>query len=230
MMNDQLVVTVDGERQEVDEATARSMFGFARFPAALEGSAAITVEPGMHAEMTVDLALARAVLDELGYDGSQLPESLDGAEVGVDFAAAIRAVYGDCEPGSAKWEESQSPSDWSKGCVALYQLPAPEVSAPADLELDQLGQAYLRLLGMDASEAARYSERVDWTTTLVVPLPDSTTLTYRDITVDGVQGTLLRSTRYRDDYVLTWVKNGIVYGLLGTGSDGEALEIAASLR
>jgi hypothetical protein len=226
VMQDQITVQVDGERQKVDESTARSMRSFARFPAALDGTPQITIEPSMHAEMTVDLALARTLLDELGYDVYDLPDALDGAEISVDLSSAVRAVYGDCDTG----EIARRSSEWSDSCLALLQFPSPEVSAPSELDLDQLGQAYLQLLGMDPDEAARYSKRVDWTTTLIVPLPDSVSLSYKDVTVDGVPGTLIRSPRYRQNYALTWIKNDIVYGLLGTGSDAEALEIAASLQ
>jgi hypothetical protein len=86
---------------------------------------------------------------------------------------------------------------------------------------------------MSAEEAARFSQHVDWTTTLVVPLPPSANLGYRDVPVDGVTGTLIRPpehSRYAEEYLLAWVKDGVVYALHGTGEVEQALEIANSLQ
>ena len=62
------------------------------------------------------------------------------------------------------------------GCTEYAQVPAPRASTPPELDLDQLGRAYLQLLGMSAQEAERFSQRVNWATTLVVPLPASANL------------------------------------------------------
>ena len=223
VMEDQISIEVDGESQVVDEATARSSAGFSvRLPAALEDEPQITLRPGLHAAMQIDLPHVRALLAELGYDDVELPDSLDGAEISIDFETTVAATYGACEPVGAEAK-----------CTEFAQMPAPQVSAPSELDVDQLGRAYLQLLGLSAKEAARFSQRVDWTTTLVVPLPSSANLGYRDVSVDGVTGTLVRPpsySRYAEEYVLTWIKDGVVYALHGTGSTEEALEIAGSLQ
>jgi hypothetical protein len=113
------------------------------------------------------------------------------------------------------------------------QLPVPTVSAPPELDLDQLGMAYLQLLGLGAEEAERFSEQVDWTTTLVVPIPRSRNIQQQEVDVDGVTGSLIRPPRSRmnqDEYVLTWVKDGVVYALIGSGELEAALAIAESLE
>jgi hypothetical protein len=174
--------------------------------------------------MQVDLPRVRALLRELGYDDVDLPDSLDGAEISAAFETVVAAAYGTCESKGAV----------SKGaCTEFVQLPAPEVSAPPELDIDQLGQAYLQLLGLSAAEAERLGERLDWTTTLIVPLPESANLRLEDVSVDGVTGTLIRPpnhSRYGQEYLLTWVKAGIVYALHGSGSTGQALSIAGSLQ
>jgi hypothetical protein len=229
VLKDQITVEVDGEPQVVDAATARERAGFpVRFPAAVEGDPHVALRPGPYASMQIDLPSIRALLAELGYSDIDLPDSLDGAEISIDFGITVAAAYGDCSPDGDE-EEAVREGE----CVEFAQMPTPQVSAPPELDVEQLGQAYLQLLGMSAEEAARFGERVDWTTTLVVPLPRSANLSFRDVSVGGVSGTLIRPprySRYAEEYLLTWIEGDIVYALHGTGSTEEALDIAGSLQ
>ncbi len=175
--------------------------------------------------MVIDLPRIRLLLTEMGYRDVDLPDSLDGATVGIQFETMVSATYGECG--------SSHNGTWEQGCIELAQVPAPRVSAPPELDLGRLGQVYLQLLGLSAEEASQFSERVDWTTTLVVPLPQFADLSYMSIDVDGVEGTLLRPSphsRYAEEYLLTWVKGNIVYALHGSGSTEAALSVAGSLE
>jgi hypothetical protein len=59
---------------------------------------------------------------------------------------------------------------------------------------------------------------VDWTSTLVIPVPRRATS--EDVSVDGVTGKLIqRVTDYAPEYALIWVKDGIVYAISGSGTD-----------
>jgi hypothetical protein len=226
MLQDQVAFESKGEPQEVDEATARATAAFARFPAAMADGPRITVKPGMYLSAQIDLARIRALLAELGYQDADLPAALDGAEVSVDFDTLVLASYGACRS-----DEIEGEYDPAK-CTVLIQMPSPDVSAPSDLDIDHLGRAYLQLLGMSEGEAERFSQRVDWTTTLVVPVPQSANLSYQDIVVDGADGTFVRSSRggQRTQYMLTWIKGDIVYALSGAGALKDALAIANSLQ
>jgi len=86
-------------------------------------------------------------------------------------------------------------------------------------------------MGMSEEEAAQFSQQVDWTTTLVIPIPRYGT-TYEDVMVDGVPGTLIHQSLEQNapGYLLIWVKDNIVYALTGPGDGAQALEIAASLK
>jgi hypothetical protein len=110
-------------------------------------------------------------------------------------------------------------------------MPSPNVTAPPELDVEQLGQLYLRMLGMSQREAIRFSRNIDWTTTLVVPVP-STEAKYEDVRVDGVTGTFIQARDPDDgpEYVLMWLKDDIVYALIGSGDKASALEIARSLE
>jgi hypothetical protein len=49
------------------------------------------------------------------------------------------------------------------------------------------------------------------------------------VTVDGVKGTLVTQTN-RKQYVVIWLKNGVMYGLMGYGDEAKATMIANSLK
>jgi hypothetical protein len=234
VLQDQVTFEMEGKPEIVDEATARARSDPPiRLPAALEDEPNIALRPAMHASMQIDLERIRLLLSEVGYSDVELPDSLDGAEVSIAFRQTTIAAYGTCDPGASEWGEAVGASDYPGGCTVFAQMPTPSVSAPSELDIDQLGQAYLQLLGLSASEAAQFSKRVDWTTTLVVPVPGYASLNYADVKVDGVVGTLIRSPRgsnNRNEYLLTWVKNDIVYALHGVGTVSDAVRIAESLQ
>ena len=72
---------------------------------------------------------------------------------------------------------------------------------------------------MSRKEAAAFTSTVDWTSTLVIPVPRNAT-EYEDISVDGVTGKLIqRITDYSPEYALIWVKDGMVYAISGSGTD-----------
>ena len=81
---------------------------------------------------------------------------------------------------------------------------------------------------MSPEEAASFAENVDWTTTLVVPVPRYGT-TYQEVVVDGVTGALIQQAG-DFEYMLFWVKDGMVYALNGPGNAQMALEIGNSLK
>ncbi len=116
-------------------------------------------------------------------------------------------------------------------CVMFMQIPSPTVDTPPNVDLRQLAELGLEFTGMTADQAHSFSATVDWTTTLVVPIPRNGAV-YQRVTVDGVQGYLIQ--RPMDDapqYALIWVKNGIVYAIGGLGNDtATALNMANSLK
>lgn len=222
MMEDEADLQIDGDLQEVDLAAARALPDFkTRFPAALAGEPRVTIKPGIQATMQVDLDRVQDLMIELGYGQVELPASLDGAEVSINVGTLVTAMYGACGEDATR-----------ASCTALFQMPTPALSAPDELDIDQLGRTYLQLIGLSESEAEQFSQRVDWLTTLVVPMPQTSNLNYQDVSVDGVNGTLVTS-RYNkggNEYLLTWIKDGIVYALTGAGKADKALEIANSMQ
>jgi hypothetical protein len=112
----------------------------------------------------------------------------------------------------------------------LVQLASPTVSAPPGLDIDQIGTTFLELTGMSPEEAERFSQKVDWATTLVIPVPNYSASS--EILVDGVLGVWVYQPERgdRSRFMLAWVKDGVVYSLSGRGTQMEAVHIANSLN
>jgi hypothetical protein len=182
--------------------------------------------------LTVDRAKAQAFIEAAGRDDLILPDSIDGAEISVKIPATVNATFGTCpEPQAVKPEmEEQDMGKEYADCVVFTQMPSPLVNAPADLDMAQLAQIGLEFSGMSREEAAAFTATVDWTSTLVIPVPRRATS--QDVSVDGVTGKLIqRVTDYAPEYALIWVKDGIIYGLSGTGTDtAPAFAIAEALQ
>jgi hypothetical protein len=116
-------------------------------------------------------------------------------------------------------------------CVSLFELPSPIVSAPQEIDPAQIAQIALQFLGMSANDAASFTQTVDWTSTLVLPVVRGESK-YEQVHVNGNEGALLRSANQRqsDHFSLMWVDNGIVFALNGTGDDTTAINLASQLE
>jgi anti-sigma factor RsiW len=223
----------------LDEASAMTGFTVRTLSAGSVRSV-ITVRDRMAFEVTADRDRAQAILDEAGRSDLVLPESLDGATVSVEVPTGATVAYGECPTGTeAEFAyDPDSPAERPTGrgsfrsCVLFAQIPSPTVNAPADLDVGQLAEVALQFAGMTAEEAHDFSQTVDWTSTLVVPLPREAAA-YEQVQVDGVTGTLVyeqRASNAEQMYMLMWVKDGVVYGLQAFGLRGEVLALANSVR
>ncbi len=216
-----------------DASQASQLAGFnVRLPQGQTPSQ-ISVQSGAAFTFKVDRARAQALLDEAGRSDLVLPASIDGANISVNIPAGVSVGYGNCpQPtgeGSPMGLNGSSRRQYGD-CVLLAEIPSPTVDAPADVNVEQLAQIGLEFTGMSSEQAAAFAKTVDWTSSLVIPIPKNAA-TYEQVQVDGVMGTLIQ--RAPDDapqYALIWVKNGIIYAIGGLGSDSQkAIQIANSL-
>jgi hypothetical protein len=237
-MSNDVHIQQQGEDQTVGSAEdASALAGIpVRLPPGMNGEQHLVVTAPAQINFTVELALVQAVLDEIGRGDISLPEEIDGAEVTVHLPALVSASYGDCTAGKpGGYPEGYDPDDptltLTPNCTTLVQMPSPRVNAPEGLNLAQLGQAYLQLLGMAPQEAVQFSANIDWATTLVVPIPVYEA-SYREVEVDGVRGTLILGDQqdFGQQYMLIWFKDGIVYVLTGPGGASTAVRLADSIR
>jgi hypothetical protein len=232
-------------------AEASTQAGFqVRLPTSRSDKPQLTVQGGAAFEMTVNRARAQQLLNEAGASNLVLPASIDGAVIKVNIPVGVAAGYGDCPnltqaasstsstvlPGRVTQSESSTSSTGSPGrtmlnCIILTEIPSPTVDAPPNLNVEQLAELGLQFTGMTKEQAQAYASTVDWTSTLVVPIPRNAAQ-YKSVNVDGVSGYLIQ--RPADDapqYVIIWVKDHIIYAVGGIGIDTTAaLAIANSLK
>jgi hypothetical protein len=188
------------------------------------------VQPGAKIAMDVDLSRVRAVLDEMGNADVQLPAGLDGAKVNLDIPAGVVGFFGDCT-GSFGLESAGEPGRRSflgPGCFMVNQVLSPTVSAPGGLNIDEVATPLLQVMGMTEAEAKEFSQTVDFTTTMLVPIPRNVS-SAETVMVDGAKGNLIRYAG-SERFLLIWIKDEIVYSVQGVGDKEKALEIADSLE
>jgi hypothetical protein len=203
----------------------------------------ISVMEGASFSFTIDRTKVQALLEEAGRGDLVLPKDVDGADVSVNIPAIVSLAYGTCPEPSNETEaererqretETSGPrEEFYADCIIFAQIPSPEVSAPASLDIAKLAQIGFEFTGMTPEEAAAFTDTVDWTSTLVVPIPQDAA-SYQQVQVDGVTGTLIERTVDDGDdaprFALFWVKDGIIYTIGGFGGSMQtALEIANSL-
>lgn len=167
----------------------------------------IVVVDGGSGSLTVNVESARALVQAAGADPAVIPDSLDGAVVELTIYPAV----------------TQS---WSDG-FNLVQSPSPLVEYPDEVDTAALGEALLQALGMDSRQARRLARSIDWTSTVLLPIPENMA-TFSEIEIDGVVGLALGSLDSEHNTLL-WQKDGMVY-ILNGGQVDELVEIGNSLR
>ncbi len=133
--------------------------------------------------MTLNRDRIEAVLDAVGRSDIQVPQSVDGSTVAVHIPKMASLSYGDCKAVGQNRIQTGN-------CLTFFQVPSPTVSVPPGLDIAGLAEAGLQVFGMNASEAHAFSHTVDWSSTLVIPVPE-TGGSSRPVPVDGVDGTLV---------------------------------------
>lgn len=185
---------------------------------------------------TLDYDRIRAVVDQAGRSDIRIPSSIDGSTIAVHIPKSVHLLYGNCssrEASSAKPNSGPAPvNNNGTACVEFLQVPSPTVSVPPTLNMSALAEAGLELTGMSAAEAHTFCQTVDWSSTLVIPIPQRGS-TYRTVPVDGVSADLIEMPPHGNFVgraTLVWVKNGMVYSLTGRGNENQVLSAAASLN
>jgi len=107
------------------------------------------------------------------------------------------------------------------------QVPSPQVDLPAGIDPIALAKTGFLFLGMPAEDAERMANSIDWTSTLVIPLPADAGKA-REVSVDGVTGLLVEDARnpFRSSAVL-WERDGVLYFMSGSNMDQRVLLDAA---
>lgn len=223
-LSDNVVVTMKPGPSVVapDTASASRMVGYTvRTVDALGTPQTIFVNGEGAFQMTLTRDRLRQLLDQVGRSDIPIPSSVDGGLLAVHVPRMVLTQYGSC-----------GHSTNTESCINFTQLPSPTVSVPPSLNMQALAEAILQVTGMSAANAHAFAKTVDWSSTLVIPIPE-TEATYSTVPVDGVMGTLIESipnSNFGAHYQLIWLKNGVLYSMEGQGSANRALAAAGSLN
>ena len=218
LLGEPTVLREPGEPVEVENAQAASeLAGYAvRMPSRQPDwllPAGMSVAAGPALQVVVDSDAARAVLAALGVQDVSLPEGQLTVE--ADFGSVVTQAY--------RRDESR---------LEIMQMPAPEATIPGGIDAAVLGKAWLRLLGLPEDEAERLSQVVDWTSTLVIPIPTELA-TYREVEVNGATGLAVETRRENGDRhgVMIWQRDGFIFAVsMVNVSTGDWLFVADSLE
>lgn len=164
-------------------------------------------------QFQVDVEAARQLLTLTGVTDIELPDALGAEPIKADVAPSVMSQY--------------TGDDYE---ISLAQGISPDVTLPDGVDLAELGKAALRLLGMEASQAEALSERIDWSTTLVFPIPANID-DVRQVTIDGAEGLLIGQQKY-GNWSLYWQDGERFYVMNFDGNFDEldVISIAESVR
>jgi hypothetical protein len=235
ILSEEVTVTQAPRKPQMvpDAATASKLAGFETRLIAGQTPSALTVRDAFTAQMKLDCDRLQSIVDEAGRTDLKIPSSMDGAVIGMNVPAGIMAFYGNCGDVAARLNGTNQAgaAQEDASCVKLNELRSPTASAPADLNPAELAQVALQFAGLSATEAANFTQTVDWTTTFVLPILHGEA-NYERAHVNGIEAVLLRpklsGTSSRFD--LVWVDNGILYSLTGTGDDTAAVNTAEKIE
>jgi hypothetical protein len=239
VLSDEVTVTQKPQKPQVvaDAATASKAAGFQAQLLPGETPSSMLVRSGGGIQLKLNRDRIQSILDEAGRSDLQVPASVDGATVGVRVPAGVLAFYGNCGDLAAR-AAGDVPTSGAKPkqapdatCISLTELPSPVVSAPQEIDPAQIAQVALQFLGMSANDAASFTQTVDWTSTLVLPVVRGQS-TYEQVHVNGNDAALLRPVNGAESarFSLMWVDNGIIFNLNGTGDDTTAINLASQLQ
>lgn len=204
--------------EEAGRAAGMRPMAPATLPPGLEPDSVFVTGAG-EADFVVNGERLRTMLDALELRDVAVPAGLDG-----------RAVHVRLQPGIAARYRGRS------GRVTLMQAQSPEVRVPPGVDLAQVGEVGLRVLGLSPPEARRMARRIDWTNTLVVPVPTSAS-EFREVTVNGQRGLMIGTRERRQDgrtrrggTVILWSEGDRVLALQGNLESVAMMHLAESVR
>ncbi|MBX7223448.1 MAG: hypothetical protein K1Y36_26275 [Blastocatellia bacterium] len=173
----------------------------------------ILVQEGHSARFKADTEKLQAALETLGITDVSIPHHLNGSQVSINIPPAVVMNF--------KGERSQ---------VALIQARSPEITLPPGVDLSQIGEIGLRIVGMSPEESRQFARKIDWNSTLLVPVPADAGA-FREVQVRNTTGLLISSKDGRPRHsVLLWSENNLVYALMGKANNVDLIEMANSLK
>jgi len=171
------------------------------------------------ARFTASVPRLQDALQTLGINDVTVPANLDGKAVTVHKPPIVVQRYKN-----------------DRRRAVLLQARSPEVELPAGVDLSELAEIGMRILGLDRHEAHQLARSVDWHSTLLVPVPQNAS-SFRRVEVHGQPGLMVtmregatKERRGRDGTMVLWSEGDRVYALNGDLDQTDMLAMAESVR
>jgi hypothetical protein len=193
----------------LEEASALAGFDV-RVPAYPEVALTeIEVKGATEYTVDVDPQTVRLGVAAAGMDPDLVPAEFAGGQVSMRMPAAVHV---------------------QTEAYELVQALDPVAEYPEGIDPHVIGEAGLRLMGVPADQAAELARQIDWTSTLVLPIPRDLA-SVSELVVNGHDAVLIEPRRedHSERTVLLWQVDGIVYVLSGQQRANELLRIAESI-
>ncbi|NLG29277.1 MAG: hypothetical protein GX557_15310, partial [Chloroflexi bacterium] len=182
---------------------ASELAGFqVRMPSYLpfDGSPTIQVKGRTELASAIDRDALVLLLETAGMDNAAIAADWPGGEVRAIAPATVSIEVG------------------SEELMSIVQVWKAEIQYPAGLEPSVVSEAALRLLGLPAEQARKFSESIDWTSTLLLPVP-SRLASFRELEIAGQQAILLTAGdpdigEQGEPHVLLWEKDDVLYAII----------------
>jgi hypothetical protein len=201
----------------------------------------VEVMGGQAWRFTASTAKLQQVLTALGIDDVQVPTAVDGQAVTMSVAPVVRLAYDTgAGTGSVNGNGNERVNDNGSGSsdsphVLLVESRQPAISLPQGVDLAQLGEIALRVLGADRAEAYRLAQGIDWRTTLIVPIP-ADVASFRKVNIEGHEGLLIVTARRTErgrlpaESRILWSTGDRVFGLIGNLPPSQLFDMAQSVH
>ena len=120
---------------------------------------------------------------------------------------------------------------WEHGRLRtrFFQAPSPQVTLPQGVDLKALGEIGLRILGLPPREAREFADSIDWTSTLILPLPP-TVGSMKRIDINGNPAVAVQYTDGSPTTMVLWTDGGRVFGIVSLLGLTDAVAMAHSVR
>jgi len=170
---------------------------------------AIYVSEGGSGTFHIDLEGTRAILAAAGLSPDLLPDTLEDGRVMITVFNVIEQQF--------------------EGGYALLQTESPVVTYPDGIDPTVLGTALLQILGMESDQAERLAANIDWTSTLLLPVPQEIA-SFSEVTIRGSSGLALSSLN-GNGAALIWQENGYIFLLIGEeNTTAELVNLAETIQ
>ena len=176
----------------------------------------VVVAPRRGVRLIANADRLQDVMDLMGIADLTAPRAMNGAAIGIHIPPVVSIKYA------------------GEGFEIEYvQAPTPRLDVPDTVDVRALGEIGLRLIGLNPLEARRFAGTIDWTSTLVVPVPPFVEQ-FEQVSVNGHDGLFMRAAAPDGGgpptTILVWSAGGRVYMLTAEGvSRGTLLEMAGSI-